>query len=127
MTVRNFACLLMSASCLSLCNPAFADPVRPRTQDALPAPGAKAYDDPFQIAVRADNRFLDPILAVEQVASDDPDGLEFAGYSNYPAFIDRGEILFFREGEDFRSSRPLAVVPLDKRLRGRLKARTQWT
>ena len=69
-------------------------------------------DDPYQLAVRADRRSLNPALAVRQEVDESAATLHFATYSNYLAFITRAEIRIFAADAESTDATPLAVVPV---------------
>ncbi|MEL7198586.1 MAG: hypothetical protein AAGL10_09750 [Pseudomonadota bacterium] len=85
-------------------------------QITLDADEERTVENPYSVKVRTDQIHVDPILAValrdtartvvrgEQVA--------FDTYSNYPSFIEKGEIRIFRQGVS-ADSEPLAIVSAD--------------
>jgi uncharacterized repeat protein (TIGR01451 family)/fimbrial isopeptide formation D2 family protein len=90
--------------------------------------------DKTKIQLRYDGNRVEPRLDVIATPStiareDNPDTAQhenevvFQGYSNYPAMIDKAEVRVFRSAQSLDDT-PLAVVPLDDRLRGNWQA--QW-
>lgn len=112
MTRRTIATLMAAASLLPVCASLSAAEAKDVGNPAAVTP-PPATQDPYQIAVRADRRALDPVLAVRQEPAAEPGQVGFASYSNYRAFIDRAEIRLFRKGEDPSTATPLAVLPLN--------------
>lgn len=84
---------------------------QPSARDVAATPEA-APQDPHQIAVRADRRASQPVLAVRQIPAGEAGRVLFASYSNYRAFIERAEIRLFAKGDDPATAQPLAVLPL---------------
>lgn len=119
MTTKRIVINLMSAaSLLSVCagsSTALAQDAAEPAHPAQPASPVKVstVSDAYQIAVRADRRSLDPVLAVRQEPPAVAGQAVFASYSNYRAFIERAEIRLFAADQDPATATPLAVLPLD--------------
>ena len=79
---------------------------------AVGAPAPVNPDDPYQLAVRADRRALDPALAVRQEVAEGGRSLRFATYCNYLAFVSRAEIRIFAPDAESTDATPMAVVPV---------------
>ena len=72
-------------------------------------------EDAYQIRFRADTLVVTPVLNVALVDSVRTavagSAAQFRAYSNYPAFIDRGEIRVLRAGQS-PDAEPYAIVPV---------------
>jgi hypothetical protein len=72
--------------------------------------------DPFNIQFRADSLIVSPVLNIGLIESERTavtgEPVSFLGYSNYPAFIEKGEVRIFRAGQS-PDGEPVAVVPVD--------------
>lgn len=84
---------------------------------AQPAPIAEIAQDSFDIRFRADTLVVTPVLSAivandirTIVAGEDA---HFETYSNYPAFIDRGEIRIFRAGQSPEAT-PLVAIGVNQ-------------
>jgi hypothetical protein len=101
--------LIASASVLALANT--AAPAWAETTEVSATPIAK--EDAHQIRFRADTLVVTPVLSVGLIGSVRSavagEAAEFQSYSNYPAFIDRGEIRIFKAGVS-PDGEPLAIV-----------------
>lgn len=80
------------------------------------ATAANQANDPYNIQFRADTLVVTPVLNAvlvdhvrTAVAGEDA---VFQTYNNYPAFLDRGEIRIFRNGQS-PDSEPLATLKVD--------------
>jgi hypothetical protein len=77
---------------------------------------AIAASDGFDIQLRADTLVITPVLNIGLVESERTaaagDDVSFLGYSNYPAFIQKGEVRVFRASQS-PDAEPLAVLPVD--------------
>ncbi len=95
-----------------------------RSADVQSAPTVRPTVDNFDIQFRADTLVVTPVLNVglmdSQRTAAAGDTVSFLGYSNYPAFIEKGEVRIFR-GSQTPDSEPLAVVPMD------LNGSAQWS
>ena len=73
-------------------------------------------EDSYQLRFRADTLVVTPVLNVGLMESERTaaagDTVSFLGYSNYPAFIEGGEIRIFRASQS-PDATPYAVVPVD--------------
>jgi hypothetical protein len=75
-----------------------------------------AQEDSYQLRFRADTLVVTPVLNVGLMESERTaaagDTVSFLGYSNYPAFIDSGEIRIFRASQS-PDAEPYATVAVD--------------
>lgn len=118
MTQSTVIKLMSAASLLSVCagsSAALAQNAAPSVNPVQPASPLESpsLSDPYQIAVRADRRSLDPVLAVRQEPPAVAGQAFFISYSNYRAFIEHSEIRLFARDQDPATATPLAVLPLD--------------
>ncbi|KWV90938.1 hypothetical protein [Erythrobacter sp. YT30] len=86
-------------------------------QITLDAEEERTIENPYSVKVRTDQIHVDPILSV---ALRDATRTVLAGseavfvtYSNYPAFIEKGEIRIFRQGVS-ADSEPLQIIEVNK-------------
>jgi hypothetical protein len=115
--------LLMSCSALPIAAsfaglPALAQvstPAAPR--NVLINAQATAVEDAFKVRFRADTLVLSPVLRVGLVdgvrTAAIGDDVRFATFSNYPAFIESGEIRVFKAGQS-PDAVPFIKLPIDK-------------
>jgi hypothetical protein len=72
--------------------------------------------DPFDIQFRADTLVVTPVLNIGLIESERTaaagETVTFLGYSNYPAFIEKGEVRIFRASQS-PDGEPVAVVGVD--------------
>jgi hypothetical protein len=72
--------------------------------------------DPFNIQFRADTLVVTPVLNIGLVESERTaaagETVSFMGYSNYPAFIEKGEVRIFRASQS-PDGEPVVVLPVD--------------
>jgi hypothetical protein len=101
--------LIASASVLALANtsaPAWAETTEVTATQI-------GQEDAHQIRFRADTLVVTPVLSVGLIGSVRSavagEAAEFQSYSNYPAFIDRGEVRIFKAGVS-PDSEPLAIA-----------------
>jgi hypothetical protein len=96
----------------------------PRSSEARPAPHVQESNSEFDIQFRADTLIVTPVLNVglmdSQRTAAAGETVSFLGYSNYPAFIEKGEIRIFRASQT-PDSEPVAALPIDS------NGSTQWT
>ncbi|MFC4291222.1 hypothetical protein ACFOWX_02210 [Sphingorhabdus arenilitoris] len=80
-------------------------------------PAAPVQADEFNIQFRADTLIVQPVLNVGLMDSERTAAagqtVSFLGYSNYPAFIEKGELRIFRATQS-PDGEPLAVIPVDQ-------------
>ncbi len=110
--------LLVRGSLLAVTAAGLAGAAHAQDTKAQPieATGAAAVNDAHDIQFRADTLIVTPVLNAvlvdhvrTAVAGQDA---HFQTYSNYPAFIERGEIRVFRNGQS-PDSEPLATLKVD--------------
>jgi hypothetical protein len=72
--------------------------------------------DPFDIQFRADTLVVTPVLNIGLIESERTaaagETVSFMGYSNYPAFIEKGEVRIFRASQS-PDGEPVVVLPVD--------------
>ncbi|APG61677.1 hypothetical protein LPB140_01185 [Sphingorhabdus lutea] len=85
-----------------------------------PAPekqSVKARTDKHDIKFRADTLVVTPILNIGMMNSERTaaagETINFLGYSNYPAFIEKGEVRIFRATQS-TDSEPVAIISVDE-------------
>ncbi len=80
------------------------------------SPSAVVAQDSFDIKFRADTLIVTPVLNIGMMESERTaaagDTVSFLGYSNYPAFIEKGEVRVFRASQS-PDSDPVAIIPVD--------------
>jgi hypothetical protein len=93
--------------------PATSHDMQSGTYSAAPLTGTT---DEFDIKFRADTLVITPVLNVGLVESERTaaagETVSFLGYSNYPAFIEKGEIRIFRASQS-PDSEPVDVIAVD--------------
>jgi hypothetical protein len=95
--------------------PVASDKAAPAAAPAAQAP-VSTLRDAFDIQFRADTLVVSPVLNVGLVESERTasagDTVSFLAYSNYPAFIKKGEVRVFRASQS-PDAEPIAVLPVD--------------
>ncbi len=80
------------------------------------APAMNGSDHEFDIKFRADTLIVTPVLNVGLMESERTaaagETISFLGYSNYPAFIEKGEVRIFRASQS-PDGEPVDVVAVD--------------
>lgn len=78
---------------------------------------AQSEPQNHQIEVRADGHAAEPVLTIQLIASqrvvDEGKPVQFQAYTNYPAYVVRGEVRIFA-GDSIPDSAPLAIVATDE-------------
>lgn len=76
----------------------------------------RSAENPYSVKIRTDETHVDPVLAVGLVEAERTvvrgETATFVSYTNYPTFIERGELRIFRQGVT-ADSQPLVIVPAD--------------
>ena len=85
------------------------------TADPYMGPAVAAPDD-FGIQFRADTLVVTPVLNIGLIESERTaaagESVSFLGYSNYPAFVEKGEVRIFRASQS-PDGEPVATVAVD--------------
>ena len=89
----------------------------PGIKITLDAAGERSTKNPYSVKIRTDDTHIDPVLAVGLIETERTvvrgEEATFVSYSNYPTFIERGELRIFRQGVS-ADSEPLVIVAADQ-------------
>jgi hypothetical protein len=117
MNLSKISRLMLCGSALTIAM--LADQNVAYAKQATPAESAKqvAQEDAFQVRFRADTLAVTPVLNAGLVDTERTiiagNDAHFQTYTNYPAFIEKGEIRVFKAGVS-QDSEPFATITVDK-------------